>query len=238
MRVSLFIPCYVDQFYPQVGLAMAELIESLGHAVDFPAAQTCCGQPAFNAGCVDEARSVAERFVACFRDADTVVVPSGSCAAMVKTFYGELFAGHSLADAAARLGGRTWELATFLMQKLGVVDFGARFPHRVTYHDGCHGLRELGVREAPRQLLRAVAGLELVELEPAEQCCGFGGTFAVKFPQISTAMAEVKCTAIAKTGAEYVISGDPSCLMHLEGYLKRQGSAVRCLHFSEVLTQR
>ncbi len=237
MRISLFIPCYVDQFFPQVGINMVRLLERLGHEVDYPERQTCCGQPAFNAGFCEEALSVADAFVDCFRDAQIVVVPSGSCAAMVKVHYRDLFAGTEKFEAACALGDKTWELSEFLVKKLGVTDVGARFPGKVTFHDGCHGLRELGIKESPRALLREVRELELVEMKEAESCCGFGGVFSVKFPDISTAMAEVKCASIDETDAQYVVSNDPSCLMHLQGYLVRRGLPIKCVHLSEVLVQ-
>lgn len=238
MRVSLFIPCFVDQLYPQVGIHLVELLESLGHAVEYPENQTCCGQPAFNAGYHDEARVLAARFVDLFRHAEAVVTPSGSCAAMVKVFFKELLNAAPCAAAAAALADRTWEAASFLVDKLGVGDVGARFPHRVTCHDGCHGLRELGVRAAARTLLSHVRGLQLVEMTERDSCCGFGGTFAVKFPQISTAMAEIKCRSIEESGAEVVVSSDPSCLMQIQGLLQRGRRPIRCMHLLEVLARR
>lgn len=237
MRVALFIPCFVDQLFPQVGICLVQLLEKLGLQIDYPAGQTCCGQPAFNAGYQDEARKVAERFVGLFRDADAVVTPSGSCAAMVKVYFPELLHDTPVAADAASLAARTWEAATFLVDKLEIVDVGAHFPHRVTYHDGCHGLRELGIRNAPRALLQHVRGLELVEMAERDTCCGFGGTFAAKFANISTAMTQIKCASIAESGAEYVVSADASCLMQVQGYLSRQRSPIRSLHLLEVLTQ-
>jgi len=237
MRVSLFIPCFVDQFFPQIGTNIITLLEKLNHEVDYPERQTCCGQPAFNAGFCGESREAAEAFVDCFRDTQTVVVPSGSCAAMVKIHYRELFKDTDLFDTVCELGDRTWELSEFLVKVLGVTDLGARFPGRATFHDGCHGLRGLGIKESPRELLRHVRELELIEMDEAESCCGFGGTFSVKFPRISTAMAQVKCASIEETGARYVISNDPSCLLHLQGYIDRQGKPIKCLHLSEVLVR-
>ncbi len=237
MKASLFIPCYVDQFFPQIGINIIKLLEKLDHEVDYPERQACCGQPPFNAGFCNESRSAAEAFVDCFRDSETVVVPSGSCAAMVKVHYRELFRDSAYYELACSLGDRTWELSEFLVKVLGVGDVGARFPVKATFHDGCHGLRELGIKESPRELLRCVRDLELIEMSEAESCCGFGGTFSVKFPQISTAFAEVKCASIEETGARYVISNDPSCLMHLQGYMDKQGKPIKCLHLSEVLVQ-
>lgn len=238
MRITLFIPCYVDQFYPQIGRHMVTLLKQLGHDVDYPQKQTCCGQPAFNAGHQDSAACVARWFLEVFQDAETIVTPSGSCAAMVKVFYADLFDGQPEAATARQLGKRTWEWSDFLVNELGVTDVGARFAERITYHDGCHGLRELGIKQQPRALLANVRDLELVEMDAAEICCGFGGTFAVKYPQVSTAMALAKCASVERTGARYIVSGDASCLMHLQGYIDQQGLPLRCLHLTEVLAQR
>jgi L-lactate dehydrogenase complex protein LldE len=237
VKISLFIPCFVDQFYPQVGMSIVQVLERLGHTVDYPEAQTCCGQPAFNSGYWDGARSMAERQMSVFRDAENVVIASGSCGAMVKVFYPELFHGLPGEVEAKTLAAKTFEFSEFLVNKLGVVDVGARFPGKATFHDGCHGLRELGIKKPPRQLLENVKGLELVEMKEAETCCGFGGTFAVKFPMISTAMGEVKCASIAETGADFVISNDSSCLMQIRGVLDKQGKTVKTLHLAEVLAQ-
>jgi L-lactate dehydrogenase complex protein LldE len=166
------------------------------------------------------------------------VIGSGSCGAMVKKFYPELFAKTAQAELARQVAGRTWEFSDFLAQKLGVTDLGAHFPARVTFHDGCHGLRELGVKTSPRALLGKVRGLELVEMKEAETCCGFGGTFAAKFASISTAMGDVKCASAAETGAEYIVSNDSSCLMHIQGLLSRQGKPIKTIHLAEVLVQQ
>jgi L-lactate dehydrogenase complex protein LldE len=237
VKISLFIPCFVDQFYPQVGMSIVQVLERLGHTVDYPEAQTCCGQPAFNSGYWDEARTMAERQMSVFRDAENVVIASGSCGAMVKVFYHELFHGLPQETEAKALAAKTFEFSEFLVNKLGVVDVGAKFSGKATFHDGCHGLRELGIKKPPRQLLEKVKGLELLEMKEAETCCGFGGTFAVKFPMISTAMGEVKCASIAETGADFVISNDSSCLMQIRGVLDKQGKAVKTLHLAEVLAQ-
>ena len=236
MRTTLFIPCFIDSFYPHVAISMVKILERLGHEVDYPEGQTCCGQPPFNSGYWPEARDVAARQLEVFKHADVIVSASGSCGAMCKVFYPELFRGTPQEELAKAHAAKTFELSDFLVNQLGVRDVGAKFEGRVTFHDGCHGLRELGTREAPRELLRAVQGLELVEMAEGESCCGFGGMFAVKYPQISTAMAEVKCNAILDTSVEYVVSNDSSCLMQIQGWIDRHSPRrVRGLHIAEVL---
>ena len=218
---------------------MVNILERLGHQVECPEGIACCGQPAFNSGYWPEARSVAEKVLEQLKDAEVVVIGSGSCGAMLKIFYRELFEGTDHAQSARVLSPKCFEFSDFLVTKLGVTDVGASFPAKVTFHDGCHGLRELGTKQAPRELLRAVKGLELVEMGEAESCCGFGGMFAVKYPQISTAMAEVKCNSIIETGVEYVVSNDSSCLMQIQGYLNRNSPrVVKSLHLAEVLAQQ
>jgi len=238
-RVSLFVTCMVDQLFPKVGMAMADVLESLGYQVDFPEEQTCCGQPAFNSGYRAEARIVARHFLDTFESSEAIVVPSGSCTAMVTHHFAELFTKEpeTLARVHA-LEQRVWEFATFLTQVAGVEDVGASFDGVVTFHDGCHALRELGVKDAPRRLLAHVRGLELREMSPAEECCGFGGTFSVKFAELSGAMAQTKIQAILRTGADTVVSLDPSCLMQIQGALSRAGSPVRTMHLAEVLASR
>lgn len=235
MKISLLIPCYVDQLFPRIGISMVHLFERLGHEVDYPEGQTCCGQPAYTAGCWHDARAVAGYCMDQFRDAQAVVVPSGSCAAMVKSSNLELFKRSHRLDDAKSFAARTWEFSDFLVNKLQVLDVDAQMNARVTFHDGCSGLRELGLKEQPRKLLRHVRGLELVEMDEAETCCGFGGTFSMKFSQISTAMMETKYASILKTNADAVVSNDPSCLMQIRGYFERQQRPMRCLHLSEVL---
>jgi len=223
--------------FPQVGISIVKILEQLGHTVECPEEVACCGQPAFNSGYWPEARSVAVNVLEKLKDAEVVVIASGSCGAMLKVFYGELFAGTEHAEAASNLATKCYEFSDFLVNKLGVTDLGARFPAKVTFHDGCHGLRELGNKKPPRQLLSKVRGLELIEMADVETCCGFGGTFAAKFPMISTAMGEVKCAAALQTGAEYIVSNDSSCLMHLQGLLDRQGNKLKTIHLAEVLAQ-
>ncbi|MEI7730608.1 MAG: (Fe-S)-binding protein [Verrucomicrobiota bacterium] len=237
MKITLFIPCFIDQFYPEVGISVVKILEKLGHQVEFPEEQTCCGQPAFNSGLWDEARAVAQQALKAFKNAEVVVTPSGSCGAMMRVFYPQLFQGTPQHEEAKILAAKTYEFSEFLVKKLNVTDLGASFPGKATFHDGCHGLREMHLKDEPRQLLKHVRGLELVEMNPKETCCGFGGTFAVKFPMISSAMGEAKCAAIEETTADYVISLDSSCLMHIQGMLNKQGKKVRGLHLAEVLAQ-
>jgi L-lactate dehydrogenase complex protein LldE len=229
----------VDQLFPKVGMAMAEVLEQLGYQVDFPENQTCCGQPAFNSGYRAEARKVARHFLQTFESSECIVVPSGSCTAMITHHFAEMF--HKEPETLARvhaLEQRVWEFSTFLTQVAGADDVGARLDRIVTFHDGCHALRELGVKDAPRKLLAHVRGLELREMMPAEECCGFGGTFAVKFAELSGAMARTKIEAIERTGATTVVSVDPSCLMQIQGALSRAGSAIGTMHLAEVLASR
>ena len=235
-KVALFIPCFVDQLIPQVGLDTARVLERIGWEPWFPEQQTCCGQPAFNAGYWDEARPLAERFLQVFAEAEYVVCPSGSCTAMVRKFYPELL-GDRFLDQVQSLVKRVFEFSEFLVGVAGVTDVGASFPHTVTYHDSCHALRELGIRSQPRQLLSNVRGLELVEMPASEECCGFGGTFSVKFGAISAAMGEHKADAISSTGAEFVTSADPSCLMHIDGILRRQNRTTCTISLPSILAQ-
>jgi L-lactate dehydrogenase complex protein LldE len=235
LKITLFIPCFVDQLFPRVGVSAVRILEKLGHTVEFKEALICCGQPAFNAGYWEETRMIARRVLQALRGQDPVVVPSGSCGAMIKNFYPELFRNTPLAEAAVQLSQRTFEFSSFLVDQLGVTDLGSRFPAKVTFHDGCHGLRELHIKSQPRRLLERVKDLTLVEMEDQTSCCGFGGTFAVKFPMISTAMGETKSASALDTGAEYLVSNDSSCLMHLQGLLSRQGQKLKTIHLAEVL---
>jgi L-lactate dehydrogenase complex protein LldE len=238
-RVSLFVTCIVDQLFPKIGLAMTEVLERLGFAVDFPEAQTCCGQPAFNSGYPAEARSAARHFLEVFERREAIVVPSGSCTAMITHHFVELFPKEPEMRARAEgLAKRVWEFSSFVTEVAGVEDVGARLEDVITFHDGCHALRELSIRDAPRRLLARVNGLELREMQPAEECCGFGGTFAVKFAELSGAMARTKIDAIARTGAHTVVSLDPSCLMQIQGAISRAGLNIRTMHLAEVLASR
>jgi L-lactate dehydrogenase complex protein LldE len=238
-QVSLFVTCMVDQLFPNVGIAMADVLERLGYRVDFPENQTCCGQPAFNSGYREEARTVARHFLETFAASEQIVVPSGSCTSMITHHFADLFQKEPATLALVHaMEKKVFEFATFLTDVAGVEDVGARFEEVVTFHDGCHALRELGIRNAPRRLLARVQGLELREMSPAEECCGFGGTFSVKFAELSGAMARTKIEAILGTGAKTVVSLDPSCLMQIQGALSREGHGIRTLHLAEVLASR
>ena len=238
-RVSIFVTCIVDQLFPSVGLAMADVLERLGYQVDFPEDQTCCGQPAFNTGYRPEACRVARHFLKVFRDAEYVVVPSGSCTSMIAHHFQDLFADDAEALRASReLAPRVWEFSKFVLEVAGMEDVGARLEDVVTYHDSCHALREFGIKDGPRRLLAKVRGLELREMDAAEECCGFGGTFSVKLPEISGAMVHTKIDSIVRTGAKTVVSVDSSCLMQIQGALARAGLPVRTLHLAEVLASR
>lgn len=234
MRVALFVPCFVDQLFPQVGLDAAAVLGRAGCQVVFPEDQTCCGQPAFNSGHWNEARPCAERFLRVFGGYEYVVCPSGSCTTMVKKFYPELLEGEMRGKALA-LAERVHELSEFLVRVAGVDKVGAEFPHKVAYHSSCHATRELGITEEPRILLRNVRGLELVEMRHADECCGFGGMFAVKFAAISSAMGDVKAANIEASGAEYVTATDSSCLMHVEGILRHTKRQAKTIHLASIL---
>ena len=238
-RVALFVTCIVDQVFPQVGIAAADVLERLGYQVDFPPAQTCCGQPALNSGYPEEAAPVARAFLDAFRDADYIVVPSGSCTAMITHHYDEVFARDDKRRAEANsLEPRVYEFSRFLLEVAKVDNVGARFDGIVTYHDSCHSLRELHTKAGPRRLLANVQGLTLREMEIAEECCGFGGTFSVKFPEVSGAMGRTKLESIKKTEASTVVSIDSSCLMQLQGIIQRAGVPIRTMHLAEILASR
>jgi L-lactate dehydrogenase complex protein LldE len=235
-RVALFVTCLVDLFRPSVGFAAIKLLEDAGCTVEVPAAQVCCGQPAYNSGDRRSTQAIARQVVDAFEGYDHVVAPSGSCAGMLSHHYPELLADDPAMAAKARaFAGRCHELTQFLVDVLGVKQVTAALPGKVTYHDSCSGLRELGVKRQPRTLLASVRGLELVEMKTPEVCCGFGGTFCVKYPDISNAMVADKATDIAATGASTVLAGDLGCLMNMAGKLQRQGVAVETRHVAEVL---
>ncbi len=242
MRVALFITCVNDALFPGTGRATVALLERLGVDVAFPAGQTCCGQPQFNTGYRREAEPLLRRFASVFEPYEYVVAPSGSCAAMVREHYPRLGAraaeegrGRQLAELAGSVAPKVYELSEFLVDVLGVVDVGAWFPHSVAYHPTCHSLRTLGLGDRPTRLLRAVEGLELRELPGAQECCGFGGTFAVKNPDVSAAMGTDKIRDVRATGAEVLCAADNSCLMHLGGIAARTGPRPRVAHLAEIL---
>jgi L-lactate dehydrogenase complex protein LldE len=237
VRVALFVTCLTETMYPEAAIATVRLLERLGHEVDFPERQTCCGQLHFNTGYHGEALSLARRFTTVFRDAELVVAPSASCVAMVREFYpylAEQAKDVRFGDVVAGLVPRVLELSE-LLGRLGVEDVGAAFPHRVTYHPTCHSLRILRLGDTPLALLRAVRGIDLVELPEADECCGFGGTFAVKNADVSAAMLADKTAAVIGTGAEVVSAVDASCLAHIGGALSRTRSGVRTAHLAEIL---
>ncbi len=235
-RVGLFVTCLVDLFRPSVGFAAAKLLSDAGCDVDVPASQTCCGQPAYNSGDKTTAEEIARLTIAAFEAHDYVVAPSGSCAGMLKMHYPALLAGDPAWKArATAFAAKVHELASFLGDVRGIKAVDVELKARATYHDSCSGLRELGIREQPRQLLRSVRGLELVELADADVCCGFGGTFSVKYPDISNAIVERKTEQITATGADMLLAGDLGCLMNMAGKLSRQGRNVAVRHVAEVL---
>jgi len=237
MRVGLFVTCLVDLMRPSIGFAALKLLEAAHYEVVVPEAQTCCGQPGWNSGDRKSARDLAEKLIGEFEGCDYVVVPSGSCAGMIRAHFPEVFKDEPfLLAKAERLGGRTYELTEFLTKVAKRAQIPGGFEGSVTYHDSCSGLRELGVKAQPRQLLAKVAGLKLVEMEECETCCGFGGTFSIKFGEISSAMAEKKCANIEASGAQAVVLGDLGCMLNIEGRLRARGeSKTRVLHVAEVL---
>jgi L-lactate dehydrogenase complex protein LldE len=233
--VGLFVTCLVDLFRPSVGFAAVKLLEESGCDVEVPAAQTCCAQPAWNSGDRADARAVAETVLKAFAGLDYVVAPSGSCAGMIRVHYPELFAATPLEAQARDLAARTWELTSFLVDVMRLERVRVRHDARVTYHDSCSGLRELGVKAQPRKLLGSVEGLKLKELPGAEVCCGFGGTFCVKYPEISGKIVAEKTADIAATGADLLLAGDMGCLLNMAGRLTREGRPIAVRHVAEVL---
>lgn len=239
MRVGLFVTCLVDLYRPNVGFSAVELLESAGCEVDVPIGQTCCGQPAYNSGDREDARQIARQAIEQFEGFDYVVAPSGSCAGMLKLHYPGLFEGEPEWRARAEaFAGRVYELTAFLVEVAGMEGVAANHAGSCTYHDSCSSQRELGIREQPRKLLASVQGLELREMDDTEVCCGFGGTFCVKYPEISERMVSDKAAAVRASGADTLLAGDLGCLLNIAGRLKREGSAVRVYHVAEVLAGR
>jgi len=235
MKVQLFIPCFVDQLYPQTAFNMVKVLEKAGCEVYYNTDQTCCGQPAFNAGFWDEAKAVCAKFLKDFDTADYVVAPSASCVGFVRNYYSKLFEDSTLHNRVTDLSSRTYEFTEFLTDVLKVENFNAALDAKATYHDSCAALRECKIKDGPRRLLGNVKGLELVEMNHTETCCGFGGTFAVKFDAISISMADQKVSNALATNAEYIISTDLSCLMHLDGYIKGKQLPLKTMHIADVL---
>ena len=236
MRVALFVTCLVDLFRPTIGFAAVRLLEEAGCTVEIPRVQTCCAQPAYNSGDRGGAKAIALQVLEAFEGYDNIVAPSGSCAGMIRRHYPELFADDPVVlPRAQHLAARTWELVSFLVDICGTQAVSARWDRRVTYHDACSGLRELGVKAQPRRLLASIGGVELRELPGAEVCCGFGGTFCIKYPDISDKMVSDKEAEIVATGAEAVLAGDLGCLLNIAGKLHRHGRQIEVRHVAEVL---
>ena len=240
MKVSLFVTCLVDQLWSSVGTSSVEVLRRLGCEVEFDDRQTCCGQPAFNTGYRKEARSVAEHFIRIFEDSGSqpIVSPSGSCTAMVQHFPDLFVEDEAWHSRAERVAARTYELSAFLVHVLEVEDVGASWSGRLTWHDACHGLRDLNLKSEPRSLIRHVRGAQFVELENADACCGFGGTFSVKYPEISLAILDQKIAEIERAQVQAVVSSDASCLLQIGGRLSRKGSKVRVMHLAELLASQ
>lgn len=232
MEVTVFIPCYINELFPEIGIATVQTLRKAGVKVEFNPNQTCCGQPAFNAGFTNEAIAVSQKFVSDFKSAKTIVCPSGSCTGFVKNYLPNLLADSK--DLSGNLP-EIFELTDFLVNKIGVTDFESNFKGVVTYHDGCGSLNECGIKSAPRTLLQGVKGLTLIEMEDAERCCGFGGTFSVKFDSISTAMIKSKIDSALLAKADYIVSADMSCLMHIDSYVRKNNLPLKVKHISEIL---
>lgn len=235
MNIQLFIPCFVDQLFPNSAFNMIKVLEKAGCKVNYNSSQTCCGQPAFNAGFWDEAKSVCSKFIKDFSGSDCIVTPSASCAGFVRNYYSKMFENSSVHNEVKELGKRIFEFSEFMVQILKVEDVGASLNVKATYHDSCAGLRECRIKEEPRKLLSKVKGLQITEMNDVETCCGFGGTFAIKFEAISVAMGEQKVENALATGADYLISTDLSCLMHLQGYINHKGYKMQTMHLADVL---
>ena len=236
MTIQLFVPCFVDQLYPQSAFNMVSILEKAGCMVNYNPKQTCCGQPAFNAGFWEEAKAVCTKFLKDFNGAEYIVAPSASCVGFVRNYYQKLFENSAHENEVKAVAENIFEFSEFLVNKLGLTKFGAELHGKATYHDSCAGLRECRIKNEPRKLLQNVKGLELIEMEDVETCCGFGGTFSVKCEPISVAMAEQKVEHALATGANYLISTDLSCLMHLQGYIDSKGYDLRTIHIADVLT--
>jgi L-lactate dehydrogenase complex protein LldE len=238
LNIKLFIPCFVDQLFPQTAFNTTKLLEKAGCTVTYNPDQTCCGQPAFNAGFRNDAKAVCTKFLKDFNGTDYIIAPSASCVGFVRNYYQTLFENSSMHHEVHDTSRRIFELSEFLVNVLKKEDFGATLKGKATYHDSCAGLRECKIKMEPRKLLSHVRGLEITEMNDVETCCGFGGTFAVKFESISVAMAEQKVENALQTGAQYLISTDLSCLMHLQGYINHKGYDLKAMHIADVLVSR
>ncbi|WP_345952060.1 (Fe-S)-binding protein [Mucilaginibacter sp. PAMB04274] len=235
MKVELFVPCFVDQLFPDTAFNTVKVLQKAGCEVNFNAQQTCCGQPAFNAGFWDDAKAVGSKFLNDFSEEDIIVTPSASCTGMVRNYYNDLFTNTTAHNKCRAIQGNIYELSDFLVNILQVDYFGAELEGRAVYHDSCSGLRECKIKDEPRKLLSQVYGLEMLELHGNETCCGFGGTFAVKFEAISSAMAQQKVDNALAAGADYIISTDASCLLHLQNYIDKQNLPIKTIHIADVL---
>jgi L-lactate dehydrogenase complex protein LldE len=236
MEVSLFVPCFIDQLYPETAFHVIKLLEYAGVSVHYNPEQTCCGQPAFNSGYWKEARSLAVKFLDDFENSDIIVGPSASCTAYIKNYFHLLFSeDKAYLERVEKIKASIFELTDFLVNTLKIKDFGAVFPHKVTWHDACSALREYGIKEEPRILLRNVKGLELVEMQETNICCGFGGTFSVKFKTISSAMTQQKVENALATGAQYIVSTESSCLMNLDSYIRKNNIPLKTIHITDIL---
>lgn len=236
MTIDLFIPCFIDQLYPQTAFNVIKLLKKAGITAAYNPEQTCCGQPSYNSGYWKETKNLANKFIHDFPGENLIVSPSASCTGFIKNYYQHLFSNEDREyESFLKLKSRLYELTDFLVNKIQFTDFGASFPHRVCYHDACTALREYGIRKEPRLLLANVQGLELIEMEDTETCCGFGGTFSAKFHSISSAMTEQKVENALKTGAEYIISTEASCLLNIEGYLQKHHLPIKPIHIADIL---
>ena len=236
MTVDLFVPCFIDQFYPKIALNTIKILEKLNIKVEYNKNQTCCGQPSFNSGYWDETLPIADKFLNDFPNNRLVVSPSASCIAFVKNHYQKLSKDKTFLKKHSILKQNMFELSDFLINKLKVTNLNASFPAKITYHDSCSALREYGIKDEPRKLLKNVKGLEIIEMNENDTCCGFGGTFAMKFKPISVAMVQQKTENALKTGAEYIVSTEASCLMNIEGYIKKNKLPIKTIHLSDILS--
>jgi L-lactate dehydrogenase complex protein LldE len=238
IKASLFITCLVDLFFPQVGESIVKIFRKLGIEIDFPEDQTCCGQPGFNSGFQGDARAIAKRFLSIFNQDDTryIICPSGSCTSMARVFYKELFKGNpQMLEITRNVSSRIYELSEFLVNVIKVEDIGASYTGKVTYHDSCHLLRELRIKDEPRKLIKSVKGVKFIEMNLHDTCCGFGGTFSIKFPDVSTSILDEKIENIVKSGADTIVSSDMGCLMQIGGALSRRGIPIKVMHIAELL---